>query len=72
MSKTPTLASAKRIVIKIGSNLIAESARVRNSWLAAMAADIAALHAAGKEIIPGGQAKSFRCTSATARRSRCW
>jgi glutamate 5-kinase len=51
MSKTPTLASAKRIVIKIGSSLIAESARVRNAWLAAMAADIASLHAAKKEII---------------------
>lgn len=51
MSKTPSLATAKRIVIKIGSNLIAESARVRNSWLSAMAEDIAALHAAGKEII---------------------
>ncbi len=51
MSKTPTLATAKRIVIKIGSSLIAESARLRASWLAAMAADIASLHAAGKEII---------------------
>lgn len=51
MTKTPTLASAKRIVIKIGSSLIAESARVRNAWLNAMAADIASLHAAGKEII---------------------
>jgi glutamate 5-kinase len=51
MTKTPTLASAKRIVIKIGSSLIAESARPRNAWLAAMAEDIAALHAAGKEVI---------------------
>jgi glutamate 5-kinase len=51
MTKTPTLASARRIVIKIGSSLIAESARVRNAWLAAMAADIAALHATGKEVI---------------------
>lgn len=51
MTKTPTLASAKRIVIKIGSSLIAESARVRNAWLAAMAEDIAGLHAAGKEVI---------------------
>jgi glutamate 5-kinase len=51
MSKTPTLASAKRIVIKIGSSLIAESARLRKSWLVAMAADIAALHDAGKEVI---------------------
>jgi glutamate 5-kinase len=51
MSKTPTLATAKRIVIKIGSSLIAESARLRASWLSAMAADIASLHAAGKEVI---------------------
>lgn len=51
MTKPPTLASAKRIVIKIGSSLIAESARLRNAWLAAMAEDIAALHAAGKEVI---------------------
>lgn len=47
----PTLATAKRIVIKIGSSLIAESASVRREWLTSLAADIAALHAAGKEII---------------------
>ena len=51
MSTTPTLAKAKRIVIKIGSSLIAESAKLRASWLAAMAEDMAALHAAGKEVI---------------------
>ena len=51
MSKSPTLASAKRIVIKIGSSLIAESAKLRASWLASLAADIAELHNAGKEII---------------------
>jgi glutamate 5-kinase len=51
MTTTPSLAKAKRIVIKIGSGLIAETARVRKRWLAAMAADIAALHAAGKEVI---------------------
>lgn len=45
------LTSARRIVIKIGSSLIAESARVRERWLAAMAEDIASLHAAGKEVI---------------------
>ncbi len=45
------LSSAKRIVIKIGSSLIAEAAAVRGEWLTAMAADIAALHAEGKEII---------------------
>ena len=46
-----SLTSAKRIVIKIGSSLIAESAALRREWLAAMAADIAAFHADGKEII---------------------
>jgi glutamate 5-kinase len=51
MSKTPNISNAKRIVIKIGSSLIAESARVRNRWLAAMAEDVAHLHAAGKEVI---------------------
>jgi glutamate 5-kinase len=51
MSKTPTLALSQRIVIKIGSSLIAESARLRASWLSSMAADIASLHAAGKEVI---------------------
>lgn len=48
---TPTLTSARRIVIKIGSSLIADSARLRAVWLASMAADVAALRTAGKEII---------------------
>lgn len=51
MSTTPTLAQAKRIVIKIGTSLIAESLKLRATWLAAMAEDIAALHGAGKEVI---------------------
>lgn len=51
MEHCSTLAAAKRIVIKIGSSLIAESAQLRAAWLASMAADIAALHAQGKEII---------------------
>lgn len=51
MSTLPSLNKAKRIVIKIGSSLIAESARVRAAWLRAMATDIAALHEAGKEVI---------------------
>jgi glutamate 5-kinase len=51
MSNPPTIATARRIVIKIGSSLIAESAKPRAAWLDAMAADIAVLHAAGKEII---------------------
>jgi glutamate 5-kinase len=51
MSIISNLPKAKRIVIKIGSSLIAESARVRAAWLAAMATDIATLHAAGKQVI---------------------
>ncbi|MDX2095041.1 MAG: glutamate 5-kinase [Alphaproteobacteria bacterium] len=51
MSKHPTLAGARRIVIKIGSSLIARNARVRAGWLAALATDIAALQATGKDII---------------------
>lgn len=51
MTQTPSLRDASRIVIKIGSSLIAESAQLREAWLTAMAADIAQLHAAGKDII---------------------
>lgn len=49
---TPTLTRAKRIVIKVGSSLVAEAGLgVRKAWLAAMAEDLAALQAAGKEVI---------------------
>lgn len=48
---TPRLRDAKRIVIKIGSSLIAEGAALRESWMASLAEDIAALHAAGKQIV---------------------
>ena len=47
----PDLSAAKRIVIKIGSSLVAEAAKPRVDWLASFAADVAALHAAGKEVI---------------------
>lgn len=48
---TPTLANAKRLVIKIGSALIAEGAKLRAEWMASIAADIAALHANGTDVI---------------------
>lgn len=54
MSKAlPSIADAKRIVIKIGSALVAdiERGRAKSEWMNALAADIAALHAQGKEII---------------------
>lgn len=43
----PSIAEAKRIVIKIGSSLIGQG----SDWLRALAEDIAALHAQGKEVI---------------------
>ncbi|MFM9889110.1 MAG: glutamate 5-kinase [Rickettsiales bacterium] len=53
MHPTPSISAAKRVVIKIGSSLIADStsAQLRTAWLATMAEDIAQLHAAGKEVI---------------------
>jgi glutamate 5-kinase len=49
----PTLAGARRIVVKIGSALIvdAETSSPRAAWLAAMTADIAALAARGAQVI---------------------
>lgn len=51
--KQPTLADAKRIVLKIGSSLIADvsKAKLHKAWLKQLAHDIAHLHAAGKEIV---------------------
>ena len=47
------LASINRIVIKVGSALVTDKARltVRKKWLTSLAEDIAKLHNAGKEII---------------------
>lgn len=51
--KTNPLANVKRVVIKIGSALIADDARatLRKSWLAGIAEDIAHLKAQGKQVI---------------------
>lgn len=46
-----TLKAARRIVIKIGSALIAEDGLARQSWLDQLAADIADQRALGQEII---------------------
>jgi glutamate 5-kinase len=50
---TPSLRTAKRIVVKIGSALIvdADSASPKAEWLAGVAQDIAALAARGVEVI---------------------
>ncbi len=47
------LAGARRVVVKIGSALIADGApgRVKTAWLASIAADIAGLRASGTEVI---------------------
>lgn len=51
--KLPSIDAAKRIVIKIGSALVAdiERGRAKSEWMHALATDIAVLHAQGKEII---------------------
>jgi glutamate 5-kinase len=49
----PQLASFRRIVVKVGSALLVDSAhgRLRHAWLAALAEDIAALHREGKDVL---------------------
>jgi glutamate 5-kinase len=53
VSNSRTPASARRLVVKIGSALLVgeASGRLRHRWLAALCEDIAALRSAGTEII---------------------
>src|SRR6202142_4578892 len=53
MPKTPTLASFRRIVVKVGSSLLVDAAAgsLKRDWLASLAADIAALHKEKRDII---------------------
>jgi glutamate 5-kinase len=50
---SPSLASAQRIVVKIGSALVVDdgTAAPRSAWLASVAADVAALRARGAEVV---------------------
>jgi glutamate 5-kinase len=50
---TPRLADFRRIVVKIGSSLLvdAKAGRINESWLASLAADIAALHAERRDLL---------------------
>ncbi|MCE0744004.1 glutamate 5-kinase [Acetobacter sicerae] len=52
-SVTPSLAQARRVVVKIGSALLVdpELAALREAWLASVADDIAALRASGTEVV---------------------
>ena len=49
----PKLQNFRRIVVKVGSSLLIDAAagEVRATWLAALAADIAKLHHAGKDVL---------------------
>ncbi len=53
--QAPALTDFRRIVVKVGSSLLvdAEAGRIREEWLASLAADIARLHGEGSRH-PGG------------------
>src|SRR5215213_4070007 len=50
---TPSLEEFRRVVIKVGSALLVDRARgrLKHAWLAALAEDIADLHAAGADVL---------------------
>ncbi|MDB5653821.1 MAG: glutamate 5-kinase [Tardiphaga sp.] len=50
---SPELKNFRRIVIKVGSSLLIDSAKgeVKAAWLTALAADIARLHADGRDVL---------------------
>jgi len=53
VSNRPALASFKRIVVKVGSSLLVDRARgaLKQDWLDALVADLAALHRRGADIL---------------------
>jgi glutamate 5-kinase len=53
MSKTPSLNSFRRIVVKVGSSLLVDSAagKLKHDWLGGLAADIAALHNEKRDVL---------------------
>src|SRR5947209_3248477 len=50
---TPALDDFRRIVVKVGSSLLVDAAagRVKAAWLASLVADIAGLHADGRDLL---------------------
>jgi glutamate 5-kinase len=52
-TKAPALADFRRIVVKVGSSLLIDAAggRVKEDWLASLAADIAALHGNKRDVL---------------------
>src|SRR6185312_9274116 len=53
MSQTPTLSAFRRIVVKVGSSLLVDAAAggLKREWLEGLAADIAGLHAQGRDLL---------------------
>src|SRR5512141_2018379 len=53
MQKTPSLKDFRRIVVKVGSALLVDSAagKLNHDWLASLAADIAGLHKEKRDIL---------------------
>jgi glutamate 5-kinase len=71
----PSVADARRLVVKIGSALVVDAAAAepRTAWLAGLAADIAELRGRGVEVIvvsSGAIALAWRKLGLTARRLR--
>jgi len=52
-ANAPSLADFRRIVVKVGSSLLvdASAGRLQHDWLEALAADIAALHKQGRDVL---------------------
>ena len=75
MSVLPSLATARRLVVKIGSALVVDAgqATLRMGWLGAIAEDIAALRARGVEVVvvsSGAIALARRTLGLTRRKLR--
>ncbi|MBI2714260.1 MAG: glutamate 5-kinase [Rhizobiales bacterium] len=53
MHKTPSLKDFRRIVVKVGSSLLVDSAagKLNDDWLTSLAADIAALHQEKRDLL---------------------
>jgi glutamate 5-kinase len=53
MTKLPALGDFRRIVVKVGSSLLvdAEAGRLKRAWLSSLAADLAQLHAQGRDML---------------------
>jgi glutamate 5-kinase len=53
MQKTPSLKDFRRIVVKVGSSLLVDSAagRLKHDWLTSLAADIGALHKENRDLL---------------------